>query len=70
MVFTWIAVPIKSREIDSTKKVVNNGVVTTAARVETVVRLTDRAILVRAIKQTTLDAVPPGQQATNMIPMT
>jgi hypothetical protein len=42
----------------------------TAARVETAVRLTERAILFRAIKQTTLEAVPPGQQATNIIPMT
>jgi hypothetical protein len=42
----------------------------TAARVETAVRLTERAILLRAIKQTTLEAVPPGQQATNIIPMT
>ena len=43
--------------------VVSSGVIKTAIRVETAVRLTERAILVRAMKQTTLDAVPPGQQA-------
>ena len=41
----------------------------TAARVETVVRLTERAMLAFAIKQTTLDAVPPGQQATSIMPI-
>ena len=49
---------------------INSGVIIIAATVETAVRLTERAILLRAIKQTTLDAVPPGQQATNTIPMT
>jgi hypothetical protein len=62
--------PIELREIDSIISVVSNGVMITAARVETVVRLTERAILLLAIKQTTLDAVPPGQQATKTIPMT
>ena len=57
------------REMDSTSRVVSNGVMITAARVEIVVKLTERAILVRAMKHTTFEAVPPGQQATNTTPI-
>ena len=42
----------------------------TARRVETVVKLTESATLAFAIKQTTFEAVPPGQQATKTSPIT
>ena len=56
-------------EIDSTSHVVKSGVIMIATKVETVVRLTERAVLVRAMKHTTLEAVPPGQHATKTSPI-
>ena len=47
---------------------VNKGVNTIAARVEQVVMATDSATLALAKNAITLDAVPPGQHATNMRP--
>ena len=61
--------PVSSSERDSTHRVVRSGVKITAIRVDTVVKLTERATLVFAIKQTTLEAVPPGQQATRTSPI-
>ncbi len=69
-VSTSMVNPVSSIESDSTQRVVNKGVKKIASRVEMVVRLTERAILVFAIKQTTLEAVPPGQHATRTRPIT
>ena len=61
--------PVELCEINFIIRVVSRGVKITAVSVETTVRLTERATLLRAMKQMTLEAVPPGQQATRITPM-
>ena len=67
---TSTAVPVNDSETDCTSQVVSRGVMSTASRVEQVVRVTDSATLSRAMKQTTFDAVPPGQHPTRTSPTT
>ena len=57
---TGISVPARS--------LVSSGVRMTAPKVEHMVSITDNATSVRAMYDTTFDAVPPGQQATRIKP--
>ena len=68
-VFTSISPPDRSFEIIFIKNVVSKGVANTAASVDIVVIETDKATLALAMKQTTFDAVPPGQLETKIKPI-
>ena len=70
---TTLKVLIKSPKVFtstlfSANKVVKIGVITTANKVDIAVMETDKATFALAKKEITLEAVPPGQQATNINP--